>query len=319
MKAALHYRYGPPDVLEIREVKKPIPRDNEVLIRVYAATFNRTDCAIVSAKPFIMRFTTGVIKPVNPISGTDFAGDIEAVGDSVTAFKVSDKVFGFDDGGVSSHAHYMTISENKALGVMPDNISYEQAAASLEGFHYAYNFINKVNLNKGDNVLVIGATGAIGSAAVQLAAYYGADISGVCRGEDFELVKSLGAEKLFDYTVEDFTISNEKYNFIFDSVGKSSFLKCKPLLQPGGIYISSELGWLAQNIFFALMKPIIGNKKVIFPLPTNIKATIELIKKLIEQGKFKAVIDREYPLEEIADAYEYALSGQKTGNVIITM
>ena len=257
MKAAIHEKYGPPNVIEIKEVQKPTPKDHEVLIKVYAATFNRTDCAIVSAKPTIMRFTTGLIKPVNPISGTDFAGEIEAVGNCVTSFKVGDKVFGFNDSGLSSHAQYITISENKPLSLMPDDITYQQAAASIEGAHYAYNFINKTKLKSGDKVLVIGATGAIGSAAIQLALYWGSDITAVCKAEDFELLKSLGASKLIDYLEDDFTLTDERFNYVFDAVGKSSFLKCKPLLQPDGIYISSELGWKAQNIFFALMKPVI--------------------------------------------------------------
>ncbi len=319
MKAAIHEKYGPPNVLYIRDVKEPTPKDNEVLIKVMATTFNRTDCAIISGKPDIMRLTKGLIKPVNQFSGTDFAGKIENIGDGVNSFKVGDKVFGFCDRGVCSHAQYMTISENKALAVMPDNTTFEQAAASTEGVHYAYNFINKVNINKGDKVLVIGATGAIGSAAIQLSKYYGADISAVCRRKDFNLVASLGANKLFDYSAEDFTSSNEKCNFVFDSVGRSSFLKCRPLLKPGGAYISSELGWMAQNVFFAIIKPVIGNKKVIFPFPSDIKSTITLIKKLIDQGSFKAVIDRTYLLEEIASAYEYVASGQKVGNVIINI
>ena len=319
MKAAIHERYGLPNVLETKEVNKPIPKDNEILVKVYAATLNRTDCAIISGKPDIIRLSEGLIKPANKFSGTDFAGEIEAVGSSVNTYKVGDRIFGFDDKGLKSHAQYITISENKPISVIPSDISYEQAVASLEGAHYANNFINKVDLHDGDKVLVNGATGAIGSAVVQLSKYFGATITAVCRGEDFDLVMSLGASKVIDYLKDDFTTTYERYNYVFDAVGKSSFLKCKPLLQTGGTYISSELGWMAQNVFFALLKPVIGNKKVIFPFPSNIDATIKLISKLIEQGKFKAVIDREYPLGEIADAYEYALSGQKKGNVIIKM
>ena len=216
----------------------------------------------------------------------------------------------------------MTIKEDKVI-IIPDNISYEQAAASSEGAHYAYNFINKVGLKKGQNVLVNGATGAIGSAAVQLLKYFNIDVPAVCATKNIELVKSLGANKVIDYTKEDFTKDDQKYNFVFDAVGKSLFFKCKQLLQPGGVYISSDLGYMAQNIFLPLItpiiKPMIGNKKTVSPISTDIRRSILLIKKLIEQGKFKAVIDREFPLEQIVEAYKYVEKGQKTGNVVITV
>ncbi len=326
MKAVTRTQYGPPDILKIKMVEKPNPKDNEVLIRVYATTVNRTDCAMLRAKPFIIRFFTGLLKPNNPIPGTDFAGKIEAIGKNVTSLEVGDKVFGFDDEGLSSHAQYMTLSEDNALATIPKNLTYEQAAASIEGAHYAYNFINKVDLKSGQKVLVNGATGAIGSAAVQLLKYIGANVTAVCNTKNTELVKSIGANRVIDYTKEDFTKSNEKYNFIFDTIGKSSFAKCKPLLESGGVYISSELGPMAQNPFLALITPIIGKlpgrrsgKKVIFPIPTDCKRSVLYIKKLCEEGKFKAVIDRKYPLEEIVEAYRYVEKGQKTGNVVITL
>ena len=319
MKAIVCTKYGPPDVLQLKEVEKPTPKDNEVLVRVNATTVNRTDSAMLRAKPFIMRFFTGLFKPNNPILGTEFAGKIEAVGKDVMSFKVGDKVFGLNDNGLSSHAQYMTILEDKAVTIIPENITYEQAAASTEGAHYAFNFINKVTIKSGQKVLVNGASGAIGSAAVQLLKYFGANVDAVCNTKNIELVKSLGADKVFDYTKEDFTKGDQKYDFVFDTVGKSSFAKCKPLLQPGGIYISSELGYMAQNIFFALVTPVIGNKKVRFPLPVDCKRSVLFIKKLIEEGKFKAVIDRKYPLEQIVEAYKYVETGQKTGNVVITV
>jgi len=287
MKAIVCTKYGSPDVLELKEVEKPIPKDNEVLIKIYATTVNRTDCAMLRAEPFISRFVTGLFKPNKPIQGTEFAGKIEAVGKNVSSFKVGDMVFGFDDNNFGSHAQYMTILEDKALTTIPKNMTYEQAAASTEGAFYANNFINKVNLKSGQKVLVNGATGAIGSAAVQFLKYFGANITAVCNTNNIELVKSLGADKVIDYTKEDFTKEDQKYNFIFDTVGKSSFAKCKPLLQPSGVYISSELGYMAQNLFLALITPIIGNKKVIFPIPTDCRGSILFIKKLIEKEKFK--------------------------------
>jgi NADPH:quinone reductase-like Zn-dependent oxidoreductase len=319
MKAVVCTRYGPPEVLQFKEVEKPVPKDNEVLIKVHAATVNRTDCALLRARPFVVRFITGIFKPKKQIPGTEFAGEIEAVGKNVMSFNIGDRVFGFHDIGSGSHAEYMTISEDKALTTIPGDMTYGQAAASTEGAHYAYNFIKKVNLKSGQRILVNGATGAIGSAAVQLLNYYGANVTAVCRGKHFELVKSLGANEVIDYTQEDFTEYDRTYSFIFDTVGKSSFAKCKPLLEPGGAYISSELGYMAQNLFFALTTPILGNKKVKFPLPMDCRGSILFFKQLIEEGKFKAVIDREYPLEQIVEAYTYVETGQKIGNVVVTL
>ena len=322
MKAIVYTKYGAPDVLKLKEVSQPVPAENEVLIKIVATTVNRTDCATIRAKPFFMRMATGLFKPKKQIPGTEFAGEIEAVGKSVSSLKVGDKVFGFDDQGTGAHAQYTTISEGKVV-MMPDGATYEQAAASVEGAHYAYNFINKVSLEKGQKVLVNGATGAIGSAAVQLLKYFDVNVTAVCATKNIELVKSLGANRVIDYTKEDFTKDETKYNFVFDTVGKSSFFKCKHLLQPGGVYISSDLGYMAQNIFLPfitpLIKAIIGNKKTIFPMPVDVRGSIVLIKRLIEQGEFKAVIDRKYPLEQIVEAYRYVEKGQKTGNVIITV
>jgi NADPH:quinone reductase-like Zn-dependent oxidoreductase len=291
-------------------------------VKVYATTVNRTDCAIIRAKPFFVRIITGIFGPKRHTPGTEFAGKIEAVGKKISSLKVGDKVFGFDDDGSGAHAQYLTIEEDKVLTI-PDNISYEQAAASSEGAHYAYNFINKVNIKKGQHALVNGATGAIGSAAVQLLKYFDVSVTAVCATKNTELIKSLGADKVIDYTKEDFTKDKEKYDFVFDTVGKSSFFKCRYLLKPGGIYISSDLGYMAQNIFLPLItpviKPMIKNKKTIFPLPTNIKRSLLLIKNLTEENKFKPLIDRRFCLEEIIEAYKYVEKGEKIGNVVITV
>ncbi|MHC4756672.1 MAG: NAD(P)-dependent alcohol dehydrogenase, partial [Planctomycetota bacterium] len=283
MKAMVYEKYGPPDVLKLKEVNKPTPKENEVLIKVHATSVNRTDCATIRAIPFFARLVTGLFKPKKNTPGTEFAGEIEAVGKNVSTYKVGDKVFGFDDSGLESHAQFMTISEDKAITI-PKNITYEQAAVSTEGAHYAYNFIKKVNLKSGQKVLVNGATGAIGSAAVQLLKYFEVNVTATCNTKNIELVKSLGAERVIDYTKEDFTKDDEKYDTVFDTVGKSSFFKCKRLLQPGGVYISSDLGYMAQNIFLPLItpiiKPMIGNKKTVSPIPTDIRGSLVLIKKL---------------------------------------
>jgi NADPH:quinone reductase-like Zn-dependent oxidoreductase len=322
MKAVVYTQYGPPDVLQLKEVEKPVPENGEVLIRIHATTVNRTDCATIRAIPFFARIITGLFKPKKQIPGTEFAGEIVAVGKNVSSLKAGDKVFGFDDQGAESHAQYITIKEEKAITI-PDNISYEQAAASSEGAHYAYNFINKVDLQKGQNILVNGATGAIGSAAVQLLKYFEVNVTAVCATKNIELVKSLGADKVIDYSKEDFTKDGKKYNFVFDTVGKSSFFKCRHLLQPAGVYISSDLGYMAQNIFLPLItpviKPLFENKKTASPIPVDIRRSLRLIKGLIELGKFKSVIDREFTLEQIIDAYKYVEKGHKTGNVVITV
>jgi NADPH:quinone reductase-like Zn-dependent oxidoreductase len=223
MKAIVFNKYGPPDVLKLKELEEPTPKDNEVLIKVHATTVNRTDCAIVRAVPFFMRIITGLFRPKKQIPGTEFAGEIEAVGKSVSSLKVGDKVFGFDDQGSGSHAQYMTIKENNVITI-PDNISYEQAAASSEGAHYAYNFINKVDIKKGQNVLVNGATGAIGSATVQLLKYFDVNVTAVCATKNIELVKSLGANKVIDYTKEDFAKDEQDMALFSILLAKVHFL-----------------------------------------------------------------------------------------------
>jgi NADPH:quinone reductase-like Zn-dependent oxidoreductase len=322
MKAITYTKYGTPDVLQIKEVEKPVPGDNEVLIKVRATTVNRTDSATIMAIPFFMRIFTGIFKPKKQIPGTEFAGEIEAVGKSVLSLKKGDKVFGFDGHGSKSQAQYLTIQENNAV-IIPYNISYEQAAASSEGAYYAYSCIKKVDLKKGQNALIYGATGAIGSAAVQLLKYFDINVTAVCDTKNIELMKSLGADNVIDYIKEDYTKDEHKYGFIYDAVGKISFFKCKHLLQAGGIYISSDLGYMAQNIFLPLITPLIKslmeNKKTVSPFPIDIRESLLFIKKLIEQGKFKAVIDREYRLDQIVEAYKYVGKGQKTGNVVITI
>jgi len=319
MKAAIRRRYVSFDNLKIETIEKPTARDKEVLIRVYATTVNRTDCAVLTGKPFVMRFFTGLFKPKLPIPGTDFAGKIETVGKNVTLYKVDDKVCGFNDQGLSSQAEYMTFPEDGAMTKIPDNITYEQAAASLEGAHYACNFINKVNLRDGHKILLNGASGAIGSALLQFLKYYNTYVTAVCDTKNKELIKSLGADKIYDYSRDDFTQDIEKYDFVFDAIGKSTFAKCKPLLKSGGIYISSELGAIVQNPFLALITKVIGKKKVIFPVPYDIKASINFIKDLVEKEKFKPVIDRKYALENIGEAYRFVASGQKIGNVVINV
>jgi len=319
MRAVVYRKYGAPDVLSLEDRDAPVALDNEILVRVFATTVNRTDCAMLRAKPFIMRFFTGLFRPKNPILGTEFSGQIEGLGKNVSAFQVGQKVFGFHDGGVSCYADYLTISADSSIATIPDEMKLEDVTASIEGAHYAYNFFNKVALKPGQRVLVNGATGAIGSAAVQLLKYYKVHIVAVCNTKNIALVKSLGADRVIDYQREDFTKDSEQYDFIFDAVGKSTFGKCKPLMKKNGVYISSELGPMGQNIFYSLATMLIGSRKVRFPIPVDTLGSIEFIKELLKQGRYKPVVDRRYPLEEIAEAFSYVETGEKTGNVVVTV
>ncbi len=315
MKAAIRKNYGTPNQIKIEQIERPAPKDNEVLIKVIATTVNRTDCANLTAKPFIMRFILGFFKPKQIILGTDFAGEVIAKGKNVTSFNINDQVFGFNDLGAGSQAEYITIPAKNVYSI-PLNINNQQAAASLEGAHYAYTFIQKTNIQAGQKILINGATGAIGSALLQFVKQYDVEITATCNTKNIDLIRSLGADKIYDYTKEDFTTSKGKYDFIFDAVGKSTFGKCKSLLSKKGIYISSELGPFAQNIFYALSSPLF-KKKVIFPIPYPTNETIPYISNLLEKGIFNPVIDRNYSLENISKAYEYVMTGEKTGNVVI--
>ncbi len=317
MKAVVHTKYGPPEVLQLKEVEKPAPKDSEVLIKVHAATVNRTDCGFRSAEYFISRFFSGLLKPKYQTLGCEFAGVIEEVGKDVTSFKIGDKVFGYNDSKFGAHAEYMTLAENEAITKIPGNLSLEEAAPITEGAHYALCDIRAAKVISGQNVMIYGATGAIGSAAVQLVKYFGANVTAVCSTQNVELVKSLGADVVVDYTKQDFTKIDQTFDFVFDAVGKTSFGMCKPLLKDKGIYISTELGKNAENIFLALITPLFGGKKVLFPIPSISKEDIIFLKSLVEAGKFKPVIDRRYKLEQIVEAARYVETGQKTGSVVI--
>lgn len=316
MKAAIRVKYGAPArVLSIKEIDKPTPAAGEVLIKVYASSANRTDYHVLTGKPNFMRLFTGLFKPGLTITGSDFAGQVEGIGPTVTSFKVGDKVMGF--GGVfciGSHTEYISFSENKGIVLMPGNITYEQAAACLEGTYYAVAGINHLKPTAGQKAMVYGATGAIGSAYVQFLKYYGVYVTAVCGGEHADLIRSLGADKVIDYKKQDFTKDEERYDYVFDAVDKTGFLKCKPLLKKNGIFSSSG-GF--ENLAWSLITRVTGGKKVLFIPPKDIRGNLEFIKKLIEEGHYRPLIDRTYPLEKIAEAFTYVGTGQKIGNVII--
>lgn len=239
MKAVIYMKYGPPEVVHLAEVEKPTPKDNEVLIKIHAATVNRTDCGFRSAEYFVVRFFSGLIRPKNKTLGNEFAGEIEAVGKGVASFKPGDKVFGYNDTQFGAHAEYMVMSESDAITTMPANATYEEAAPITEGAHYALCDIRAAKIQSGQRILINGATGAIGSAAVQLVKSLGAEVTAVCDTKHVDLVKSLGADVVIDYMKEDFKKINQAFDVVFDAVGKSSFRACKPLLKKGGIYMST--------------------------------------------------------------------------------
>lgn len=317
MKAIVHTKYGPPEVAKWLEVPKPVPRDNEVLIKIYASTVNRTDSGFRSAAYFISRFWSGLFRPKHQTLGCEFAGIIEGIGKGVTNFMVGDKVFGYNDKTFGGHAEFLTISEDKALEKIPDNLTFNEAAPITEGAHYALCSIRASKIKSGQNALVYGATGAIGSSAVQLLKHFGVSVTAVCNTKNVTLIKSLGADNVIDYQTQDFTKTDQKFHFIFDAVGKSSFKSCKPLLTAKGIYISTELGKNSENIFLALFTPLFSRKQVVFPIPTIGKKDLIFFKQLIENEEYKPIIDREYTLEQIVEAYKYVETGQKTGNVVL--
>ncbi len=319
MKAIVNTVYGSPDVLQLMEVEKPSPKDDEVLIKIHETTVNRTDCGFRNPEYLIVRLISGLFKPKKQILGSELAGEIEAIGGNVKSFKKGDKVFGLNTFNFGTHAEYLCMSENKSITIMPNNMSYNEAAAVCDGMFLAYANIKKIDFKNTPKILVNGASGSIGSASVQLAKYLGAEITAVCNTKNLDLMRLLGADHVIDYSKEDFTKNGKVYDVVLDVVGKSSFFACKKILKPKGLYFSSELGYLSQNIFLALLTPLFGGKKVLFPIPKDRKKDILFFKELIEAGKYKAVIDRTYRLEEIIEATKYVETGQKTGNVVITL
>ncbi|MBT9545812.1 MAG: NAD(P)-dependent alcohol dehydrogenase [Candidatus Sericytochromatia bacterium] len=319
MKTSFRTQYGPPSVLSIREMPIPEPKAGELCVRVRAATVNRTDCGVLFGEPYLFRFFVGWPKPRKAATGTDFAGEVVALGSGVTRFAVGDRVMGFDDNNLGSHAEYLCLSAQNALIHIPEGVSFEHAAASIEGAHYARNFISKVTVKAGDKVLVYGATGAIGSAAVALLYHAGVRVTAVCPEAHFAAVKKLGAERTVDFAGGRWLseLKGEQFAHVFDAVGKQTFAVCRPFLANTGAYISSELGPGGQNITYSLLAPLMWGPKVRFPLPMGIPESLELVAGLLAEGKYTPLIDRRFALEEIVKAFEYVSSGQKIGNVLL--
>ena len=321
MKAAINERYGPPSGIVIKDIPKPAQEEDGVLIRVHAATVNRTDCGYLRGKPFIYRFFVGLTKRKWPVLGCEYAGVVEATGKDVSEFKPGDKVFGYkdDDHGFGGLAEFTAAPEDSMIAHIPDGMSFEQAAPAAEGAHYAFNIIKAARVKPGHSVLVYGATGAIGSASTQILKAMGANVTAVGNTKNMDLVRSFGADKVIDYQTEDFTKIDDRFDFVFDAVGKTSFGATKHLLKERGIYISTELGARGQNVWLAIWGRLFGKKKVLFPIPKNQKKDILYLKGLMETGQYKPVIDRTYPLSQIVEAFDYVEKGQKTGNVVITL
>jgi NADPH:quinone reductase-like Zn-dependent oxidoreductase len=321
MKAIVVTKYGPPEVLQLVEVEKPTPKENEVLIKVHAATVNATDPVFRKGKPFIARFFTGLTKPKDPIPGNEFAGEIEAVGGDVKRFKPGDQVFGQAALGYGTHAEYICLPEEEAIATKPTNMTYEEAVTVPDGALGALVFLRKGDIESAQTVLINGASGSVGTFGVQLAKHFGAEVTGVCSTTNVEMVKSLGADHVVDYTKEDFTKTGQTYDIIFDAVNKSSFSRCKGSLTPSGVYIFT--GVAPGNLLQALWTAKIGSKKALMTAPGMRPASekaenLVFLKELVEAGKLKSVIDRRYALEEIAEAHRYVEKGHKKGNVIIT-
>ena len=319
MRAVVYQKYGPPEVLRLQEIERPTPKDDEVLVKIHATTVNRTDCGFRKAEPFIVRFFSGFLRPKRKILGSELAGEVDAVGAAVTQFEVGDHVFGVNEGRFGAHAEFVCVPQDAPLAKKPTEMTFEEAAAVCDGAILALTYLRRADLRRGQRILIYGASGSIGTAGVQLARYFDADVTAVCNTKNIKAVRSLGADTVVDYTQEDFTKNGETYDVIFDAVGKHSFRRCKDSLKLGGVYLGTDLGFLWQNPILALVTSRIGTRKVLFPIPRPAKKDVLFLKELLEAGKYRAVIDRCYPLEEVVDATRYVETEQKTGNVVLTV
>jgi NADPH:quinone reductase-like Zn-dependent oxidoreductase len=314
MRAVVHHRYGPPEVLRIDEVERPAPKDGELLVRIHATTVTRTDCHMRRAQPFVWRFMLGFRRPKNPILGVELAGEVEAVGPGVTRFQVGDRVFGGRNG---THAEYVCVRESGLVAHMPEGLSFEEAAAVTDGFHQGLGPLRKANVGNETRLLVYGASGSCGTAAVQLAKHhFGAHVTAVCNTKNVELVRSLGADEVVDYTREDFTRRGRTYDVVFDAVGKHSLLRSRRALVPRGLYLATDR---LYNFPLAILTSRLPTRKVLFSVERPRLEDQLLLKELLEAGTYRPVIDRTYPLEQVVEATRYVETFQKTGNVVLTV
>src|ERR1700694_1069638 len=318
MRAVVHDRYGPPDVLRLEDVERPVPRADEVLVKIHATTVTRSDCGVRAAKPFLIRIFFGLRRPKQRILGTELAGEVEEVGAAVSQVAVGDQVFGSTSAFKSgAHAEFIAMRESAPLALKPAGMAFEDAAAVTDGAILALMCLEAAHISKGQRILVYGASGSIGTAGVQLAKHFGAGVTAVCNTKHLELVRSLGADTVIDYTKDDFTKNGETYDVIFDAVGKHSFSRCKDSLKPGGRYLATD-GF--RNLLLGPWTALFSDKRVVFQIPPRYaKEDLIFLKELIEAGKYRAVIDRSYPLEDVVEAARYVETQQKTGNVVLTL
>ena len=317
MKAVVYDAYGPPDVLRLDEVARPAPKPDEVLIRVHATTVNRTDCGLRAGEPFVSRLISGFPRPRWRILGTELAGTVEAAGAAVTQFAAGDKVFGVNAWRFGAHAEFVCMRERGPLAPKPAGMSFEEAAAVCDGAALALGCLRAASVGQGRSILIYGASGSIGTAAVQLARYLGADVTAVCGTENVELVRSLGADHVIDYTRADFTQNGEAYDTVFDAVGMQPFGGCRDSIKPGGAYLATDH---LHNLALVAWTSVIGNRKVLFPIPPKYtKEDVLFLRQLIEEEHYRAVVDRRYPLDAVVDAAAYVETKQKTGNVVLTV
>jgi len=319
MKAVVQDRYGPPDVLHLEEVERPMPKDDEVLIRIRATTVSRTDVHARAANPFFWRFFAGLRRPKWRTLGVELAGEVEAVGARVSQFAVGDAVFGSPP-GFGAHAEFICLRESAALAHKPASMSFEEAAAVCDGAVQALAALRTADVRAGQRVVIYGASGSLGTAAVQLARHIGAHVTAVCNTKNVELVRSLGADEVVDYLQEDFTKSGRTYEAIIDAVGKYSFIRGRRALKRGGVYVATDLGpLLLETPAMLLATRWTGDKRVKMPMARRNKEDVLFLKELIEAGAFRAVIDRRYPMEQVVEAHRYVETLQKAGNVVLTV
>lgn len=317
MKAVVFDRYGPPEVLRIEEIERPVPKEDEVLVKVHATTVNRSDCGHRSASPFFARVFTGLVRPKFRTPGMEFAGEVVEIGGGVTQFAVGDEVFGVK--GTGANAEYLTVRETRGIAHKPAGVSWQEAAAVSDGACIALACLRHGDLREGTRVLVYGASGSIGTAGVQIAKSFGAHVTAVCDTARLEVVRALGADEVVDYTRVDFTQSGETYDVIFDAVGKHSFRRCRGSLRNGGTYLETDLGFMWHVPPLALATRWIGSKKVTLAIPGYTQDDVRYVKELLETGRYRAVIDRTYPLDDVVRATRFVETGQKTGNVVLTL
>lgn len=323
MKAVVATAYGDHNVLQVREIEKPQPKENEVIVRIMASAATTADTMMLTGKPLIARLFVGLRKPKHPVPGTGFAGIIDQVGENVSRFRVGDRVFGETTLAFGTNAEFVAVPENGVMLPMPENLPYEEAANFCDGHLTSYNFLKEVaSLVPGQRILINGASGSLGTSAIQIAKYFGAHVTGVCSGKNTGLVKSLGADEVIDYQKEDFTQGEEKYDFVYDTVGKSSFRSCKPVLKEGGVYLSPVLKF--SLLLQMILTSVTGSKKAKFEATgansdDKLRGLLTQVMDIYHDGKLKTIIDRQFPLEKLAEAHRYIAGGHKKGNVVIVV